>query len=131
MIPEAYRAIVERLEQKTRESKVIWNQVSKDTFAVNFGDYSLSVREYFGEDENGVEDRSIDFRLLDSQGKTIDAFDIWSDDKDFENARELFSAARRKALKVDEALAVLSEVLETSTVVGLQEESAEGEEIPF
>lgn len=133
MIPDQYRPIIEKLEARTLECEVNWNQTAAESFAVNFGEFTLSIREYHGTDEYGQgEASSVDFRLLNAEGKTIDGFDIWENDEDYRYAANFYSTVRRSAFRVDEALRVLSDALDREPTVGIEEKSlVDEDDIPF
>jgi hypothetical protein len=71
--------------------------------------------------------------IRDSTGKTVDGFMLDETEDEWSVAQLLFAAARRKALRVDEALATIINELDTKRSVGLARapKQPRDDDIPF
>lgn len=109
MVPNIYSKIIQRLAQKTEKGEVNWETTSSpNKFLVNFKNFSMAVDTFWSQDgEEGVS-----FELLDPNGKRIDYFSVPDSDAEWwPLANELYAGARRKALRIDEAVKTISEEL--------------------
>ncbi|MDD5421977.1 MAG: hypothetical protein PHT32_00940 [Candidatus Omnitrophica bacterium] len=116
MIPENYKSIIRKLFEKTNEGKVVWQSTSDDnTFIVEIGDFTLKIWD--GRDDE-IDEPFVGFTLLNSKGKQIDNF--WADkgSKDYDSSYALYASARRKALKIDDAINSIAKKLESDEIVG-------------
>ena len=130
MIPELYREVLENLHARTLLGTVEWTEtVNSREFLVYFEKFSLSIRD-------GVYDNSTEgfvmFTLKNEQGKNLDSFAVDETDVWYQKAKELHTAARRKANRVDDALILIAKELRSSDVVGRKPTKADDEEdVPF
>ncbi len=109
MVPEAYSKIIAKLATKTKRGEVDWKSTSdEDMFLVNFKEFSLTIGTYYNDQEH---ENVVSFRLLDPKGKVIDYFPVAETDEWGGQAFEMYSGARRKARKIDEALQVIGKEL--------------------
>ena len=116
-IPDVYRPVVLNLLKRTLDQAVEWREgADKLEFIASFRDWSIKIRDT--EDENNY---SYSLSLLDREGSLTDEFAVWpsSDNEDYQILESIFDAARRRALKIDEALATI------------QEELGEPDDLPF
>jgi len=134
MINETYNHLVSKLVEKTRENKVNWQPtVNSDAFAVYFQNFSLAIStEYDREADNS----SVVVVLRNQEGKEIDQFAVSSGEANFEELIELYSSARRKALKIDEAVQILLKELTGDKPIGLdrplgEDTSSAKDDLPF
>jgi hypothetical protein len=115
MIPESYEKLIALRELKTPTERVNWKSTGDPSaFVVYFDDFSLVLRH----DESTYEDpEQVWVLLVDSNGNTIDSFSV-AGDADYARLHQLHGNARRKALRIDEALSKLVERLESDAKVG-------------
>ncbi len=114
MIPQNYEVLLSKLRDKTVENKVNWSTTSDtDIFMVNFGDFSMTI--WTGTDDEGD---FVGFKLYDSAGKGVDSFWVYPSEGGFLMANELYSMARRKALRIDDAIINISKALESKDIIG-------------
>ncbi|MDP2401841.1 MAG: hypothetical protein Q8M66_07665 [Actinomycetota bacterium] len=127
MIPQAYVTLLSKLLERTKADDVNWREAAKDTFAVDFESFTLALASYFDSDQ----DPTVGVNLRNATGSVIDAFEVWEslDEDEYRLVYELFTLARRKALKIDRALDALARALDAPTPIGVPEDP--GEEIPF
>jgi hypothetical protein len=106
-VPEIYSKILRKLSDKAKKGEVDWKSTSGEgVFLVNFKDFSLSVGLIYDNEE------FIYFQLRDNRGKDIDFFKVSENDPKWGDlAFELYNGARRKALKVDEAVEIIGKEL--------------------
>lgn len=120
MINNDYFELVEKLIHRTKEGKVNWKSTAnEDEFIVFFNDFSLSIyisRVGFGPVSHVV------ISLRDDTGKEIDRFDLDDEDEHYEMVMNLHSSARRKALRIDDALHTIMSELESKNSIGLDED---------
>lgn len=121
MVPEIYSKIIPKLNALTKEGKVNWTSTSvDDKFLVSFKDFSLAIWASYDQNE---EEEYTAFELIDPNGKVIDQFSVKNSDKSWgQVADDLYGGARRKALRIDEAVKIISKEL------GVDEDS---DDIPF
>lgn len=128
-----FETLIARLAEQTRIGKVNWKQTSSDAeFVLYFQKYALSMRR--GVDHE--QDEYVNFILRNDGGKKIDEFIVWQMHPNWHTALEMWSAARRRALKIDAALEVLLHEIETKDVIGEESgpdspEPFEEEDLPF
>lgn len=110
MVPEIYSKIIGKLAAKAKRGEVDWKSTSQEgTFLVNFKEFSLAISTYYSDQEH---ENFVSFRLLDPKGKVIDYFTVAETDDEWGGlAFEMYSGARRKALRIDEALQVIGKEL--------------------
>lgn len=114
MIPEIYSEIIKKLKDKTIADKVNWVESAADnTFVVNMTDSSLSIKKDFGWGED-----KIVFALLNENGQMIDNFDVSDKEDEWVKVDDLYVAARRRAMGVDETLKKLRKKIESSDIIG-------------
>lgn len=116
MIPETYDPLVRRLIARTAAGEVNWKPTpSNTTFAVHFGEFSLTVDR-----EEDFEDRReyVVFELLNENGDRIDSFSVGEGEQDWSDATDLHDRARRKAIRVDEAISAIMSKLDQPQAVG-------------
>ena len=120
MIPNAYKEIFDKLSEKTSRGEVDWKPTSSEsTFIVNFTGFSLSMT--YG--RNVLEQtKYVQFIIRDSEGMKVDSFTITHKEPIWDTAHSLFYKARQQALKIDKAIAVISEELDIPKKVGAKEE---------
>jgi hypothetical protein len=118
MSSSKFDELVNRLYERTEKGQVNWQPTSdEDEFIVYFQDLSLSMRTGIDEDE----DEFITIALRNQSGKTVDSRYFWggmSDKSMWEKVSALFSAARRIALKIDEAFDQIMKELDSKGIVG-------------
>ncbi|MDP2047085.1 MAG: hypothetical protein Q8L00_12840, partial [Deltaproteobacteria bacterium] len=112
--PNTYQEIFDMLVERTSRAEVDWKPTSSEnTFIVNFQGFSLSITH-----GSTLGLPFIKFEIRDSQGLKVDSFIIEEIEKYWEKASGLFSLARQQALKIDKAIAVISDELKKAKKVG-------------
>ena len=103
MIPTEYRPLVEALSKKTKENRLKWEPTSRDSQFQTIIGHNYIVIYSFDNYEEGCLNIRVD--ILDSFGDKIDQFT--SDENDFSDymlLENLYSSARRNALRIDETI---------------------------
>jgi hypothetical protein len=119
MIPDVYIDLVNKLYDKTMRGQVNWQKTAvENKYLVDFRSFSLTIELLF--------DRSnpswINLQLYDSDGKKIDSFTV-DEEQDsgwFGKLDEIYGTARRKALRIDEAINLITKELDTNEPVGAE-----------
>ncbi|HLL75458.1 MAG TPA: hypothetical protein VK421_09330 [Pyrinomonadaceae bacterium] len=110
--------LIDLLYERTQKGQVNWESTpDEDAFVVHFSELSLSIRS--GYDEDG--DEFVSISLRNQNGRVIDNDYFWdamTETGAWDKAFSLYSAAKRKALGVDEALDRILDELKTNAVVG-------------
>jgi hypothetical protein len=119
-IPETYRPIINKLIARTTAGTALWTD-QRGQYALHFDQYSFSIFEY-----NEDRDEGVVCILRDKAGKIIDNFSVERGEGDYKTLKGLFDMARRRALKVDDAIDSLKNALDTDGVIGEVEN-----DIPF
>ena len=115
MIPDTYEELVTLLTDRTEEDRVNWKKGSSQTYLVYFDDFSFAIRRT----EDNWDDPEIHATLYDPNGSQIDGFQVYPNSgPDFRRMSDLYDAARRKALRIDEALHRIVSKLVTEETVG-------------
>ena len=116
MIPKAYLEIINMLVARTSREEVDWKPTSNENiFIVNFPGFSLSMS--YGKILIS-QLHIVDFIIRDSEGMKVDSFRVEEGEPDWEKALGLYSKARKQALKIDKAIAVISDELKKAKKVG-------------
>lgn len=114
MIPDNYSATINKLADKTRLGLVDWVTTSSSTkFLVRFAKFSVSIYQGYDSDEDN---QFVRFDIFDFDGKEMDTFHVTQLETDWQLANDLFGAARRKALKIDEAISTINGELDALEV---------------
>lgn len=131
MIPEDYTQVIELLFEKSSKNELNWRPTSnEEKFLVNFEKFSISITTGGGEGDLPY----ILFNVLNESGKTIDNFYVGHGEEWYDNCEEMYGRARRKALKINEAISQLKKELQGGGVVGEDESASEkklGDDLPF
>jgi len=130
MISNEYIDLVEKLLVRTKEGEVNWkNTVKSDEYMIYFKSFSLSISTSY---DNFSNEHTVLISLRNDTGKEIDNFLINEEDPHYKMVTELHTGARRKALRIDEALSTIMTELESSDTVGLPEQhDGFDDDIPF
>lgn len=116
MIPDTYKEIYDILVKRTSAKEVEWKPTSNEsTFIVNFPGFSLSMS--YGKDLF-TQEYYINFVIRDSEGMKVDSFKVEKGEADWIISLNLFAEARQQALKIDKAIAVISDELKRAKKVG-------------
>ena len=116
MIKNEYYELIEKLVDKTNSGDVNWKSTADNQrFLVYFKDFSLSVDGGITPDDNDY----VRITLWNDLGKQIDSFLLMENEKHWKLVNDLFQGARRKALKIDEALHLILDELNTTGVIGI------------
>lgn len=122
MVPSAYRDLITKLAEKTARGQANWQtSVTEGVYVLDFKSFSLAV--YY--DHEPQDEDSVGFRLFDEAGKEIDSFWIFerSDQGQegsgwYERCHAIYQGARRKALRIDEAIRIITEQLDIDGPIG-------------
>ena len=132
MIPDQYTNILNNLLHKSRNGQVNWLSTADDKeFLVQFSSFSLSIRIWWDEFNSTAE---IMVKLRDNSGNVLDTFSEGEDGPGWSLLEELFGAARRKALRIDEAIGEIEKELEVDDQVGADRKARRAnrdDDIPF
>ena len=119
MIPEAYSDLLRKLGEKTARDEVNWQTSTDDTtFIVDFKEFSMAIKYRYSERAPS----DVFFMLYDDKGTQIDTF--WADESEppesgwYDFCYDIYSAARRKALRINEAIKTITRQLESTEKVG-------------
>jgi|GEM_PF-3527111 len=118
MIPEAYIDLVDKLYIKTMDGKANWKRTAvENRFLIDFKNFSLTI-QFFYEDR---EPSSVKLALYDENGKIIDDFELLEipESAAYDKLYSMYGAARRKALRIDEAINLITKELDSETIVGV------------
>ena len=88
----------------------------------------MTVSEYYSDRS---EEHTVTVTLLNAEGDDIDSFFFDEDDDDYAIVSNLYSSARRKALRIDEALNTMLHELEHSEEVGIPPLPEPEDDLPF
>jgi hypothetical protein len=130
MLPSQYEELFEKLSERTQRGAVNWHPTADENeFVVYFRGFSLSVRFY----ESERDASEMYFKIRDDSGKEVDTFWISENDIRWEMAYRIYSSARRKALRIDEAVNSIVKQLDNAPTVGLEKPpgTEEEDDIPF
>ncbi len=114
MISKEYSQLFNLLYEKTLSGEVNWIALADDKlFIVKLSDYSITIRQF-----NNVGDSYLKFSILDKKGMELDEFTVIDTDNTWETAYELYSYARRSALKINDAIISIKDILSRSGIIG-------------
>lgn len=113
MSSSQYTIIIEKLIKRTRENAVAWAETGNpNEFAAVFAEFSLAMK-YIS--ENARRD-TILFSIRSKQAKVIDQFSVGADlGATWDEVVELYFAARRRALSIDDAINTIITALDEET----------------
>jgi hypothetical protein len=132
MIPDSYRVLIQSLANKTSERAVNWKSTAdRDTLVIYFKDFSLSIASGW-EDQGYNEDplAAILVNIYNDAGEIIDSFTVREGHEDYQRMEQLHAEARRKALRIDEAIASLMQQLESDSPIG-DDPPEPADDLPF
>lgn len=110
MIPSEYRPLVDKIIKKTGEGKVKWQKTSdSEKFLTEIGFNTVIVQRFnaFPEDEP-----CISFNVRNTMGESVDFFSAMISESDYLTMSDLFNAARRQALDIDNIINSMMRSLE-------------------
>ena len=118
MIPESYKQLFDRLLNRTQAGEVnCKNTADESTFAIHLREFSLTMFRGFDRDDGEF----VRWELINNLGNEIDSFYVSEKDKDWVRAVDLFDRARRKAIRLDDAIEAVMQELDSANRVGLDE----------
>lgn len=110
-----FQALVNRLAERTAIGKVNWKPTASESeYVLYFKNNALSMRR--GVDDE--DDEFVVFTLRNDAGKKIDEFRVWDSFGEWRAVADMWASARRRALKLDEALEGLLMEIETKDIIG-------------
>lgn len=119
MIADEYVSLVGKLLDRTKSGEVNWKSTANENeFMVYFKKFSLSVSSSY---DNHSQEEQYVISLRNESGAEIDRFWLEPHEEQWKTASELYIGARRKALKIDDALSLIMSELESDGSVGLEE----------
>jgi hypothetical protein len=132
MITGAFKEIMSILLEKSREGKVNWQRTSaRGMFAVYLEKFSILLS---WEEEDQFSAAHWTIHVLDKNGNTMELMTVNRADEDWSMTGELYELARRKAHKVDEAIADMKRELEELGSIGKEPPDGKKDEdsdLPF
>ena len=131
-IPDGYRELIGSLVMRTQLGQVNWKSTAgSDRFVIYFKDFSLGISsESHGGGYGGEPWSAVSVTLYDKDGNSMDQFTLADDDPDYKNMEGLHASARRKALRIDEAISTLMNQLEADEPIGDDPPPAD-DDLPF
>jgi hypothetical protein len=114
-IPDSYKPLVLSLSGQTQKGKVNWKSTPDDkAFVVYFKEFAFTLRWDWDRNEG----ETVYAAILNAEGREIDSLAVQDGDPDFPVLSNLHAAARRKALRIDDALSTIMAELKTDLQVG-------------
>lgn len=111
MIPEEYRQMINKIIDMTKDRSIEWETTSdKLKFELEIENNSIIILKY-SDFESGIP--MIGFEIRDNYGDIVDGMYISSEDIDYETMDNLFSEARRNALKIEQTISNIMSILKT------------------
>lgn len=133
MLNREYVDLIEKLAERTADARVNWKTTSSENeFVVYFADFSVSLRIHSDYQDNEY----VTVVLRDKAGKSIDELTIGLEDDLWTTVHALYLAARRKALRIDDALRhIISELSSDRQNIGdepqVREKNDDDDDLPF
>ena len=122
MIPKEYMKIFLGLVERTASGKLAWDQgPSGGTYLASMGTFSVVVSDYEDYGHRGVT-----FSIRDDNGMEIDSFAIEAGDRGFVEALNLFKMARRRAMRIDEAIKQMESILGVASITYSDDDLSDG-----
>ncbi len=115
MDPQEYQQIIAKLLEKTKAGKIDWTEHGEDRFLCELpGRYQFEISRFReqGDTHLSVNMKDDNAKVIFSVALTDDPNTLWKHQEQFKQVDELYELARRKALKVDEKLEYVSELLD-------------------
>lgn len=104
MISDTYEPLIDQLIQRTSEGAVNWHPTSDEgEFVVYFDDFSLSLRLA----RSSHDPNSCVLTVMDNSGKQLDWETVEEGEKGWIKVSGLHDMARRKAMRIDDALSTI------------------------
>lgn len=109
MASTTFSDVIDKLVERTKDAKVNWQSTSSENaFVVHLASYSVTVDTFQDPDDGEF---AVIVTLRNNKGQEIDQEFYWQRHVQYPELKELHAAARRKALKIDEAFnAILHEL---------------------
>lgn len=129
MTPE-YTQLVEELYASTLEDRVQWQRTATaNQFVVYLKQVSVAIKYYSPDNDPDY----CTFTLRDASGQIIDNFWVDQTSAAWDKTRDLYAAARRRALGIDSAVRTILDELRSGRVVGEKTPHPPGddEDVPF
>lgn len=118
MIPEQYKSLIARLRERTDAGDVNWKPTADEkVVVVFFTDFSLTIRRDV-DFTNSQPEEFVRFDILNESGSKIDGFWVDESEREFRDAMEFFEAARRKSIRLDDALSQIMGELDSDGPIG-------------
>lgn len=131
MLPAEYQDLILKLVERSEAGLVNWHPTSDERqYVVYFEHFSLSVQMY----QDYANTEICDITIRDSTAKVVDRFSlIETNINEWNLAQRMFASARRKALRIDEALDTIRRELDNNQTIGLPNAPKEidDDDIPF
>lgn len=109
MISEEYRQMINKIIDMTKDRSIEWETTSdKLKFELEIEDNSIIILKYC-DFESGIP--MIGFEIRDNYGDILDGIYISSDDIDYGTLDQLFSEARRNAMKIENTISNIMSIL--------------------
>lgn len=117
MIPNIYKDIIDGLQTKSQNGEANWRTTGRDNeYIIYFQKFSLSI--LYGYDEND-ESYYISISIYNENGESIDSFWVGNNLKEeYEFLQQLYQSAKRKALRIDEAITEIFSEVNKKGIIG-------------
>ena len=117
MIPEIYKEILDRLHIKSQNGEANWRTTGRDNqYIIYFQKFSLSIIYGYEESDNSC---YILLSIYNENGESIDSFYVDDNSKEeYEFLEKLYQSAKRKALKIDEAVSEMLLEVNKKGIIG-------------
>ena len=135
-IPNKYFGVLEKLKRKSERGEVNWKETGKEnTYIVSFDKFSIGISKS-ASIENGW---CVRFYISDKSGRILEDYWAYKDPDEliegtafsaFDYISEIFDLARRKALRVDEAIKEINRELDKFGAIGTPPKKEE-KDLPF
>ena len=126
MIPEYFKTLVVKLQEKTTRKETIWSRTSLySEFKLDLEKGAITVNKWYDEEER---QSYVSISILNNFGDRIDSFAITSNEKeDYKNLDELYTLVKRAYYKVEETIHNIFNELNSSKTIGTEDD----DNLPF
>ena len=126
MIPEYFKTLVVKLQEKTTRKETIWSRTSLySEFKLDLEKGAITVNKWYDEEER---QSYVSISILNNFGDRIDSFAVTSNEKeDYKNLDELYTLVKRAYYKVEETIHNIFNELNSSKTIGTEDD----DNLPF
>lgn len=126
MIPEYFKTLVDKLQEKTTRKETIWSRTSLySEFKLDLEQGAITVNKWDDEEER---QSYVSISILNNFGDKIDSFVVTSMEKeDYKCLDELYTLIKRAYYKVEETFQNIFNELNSSKTIGTEDD----DNLPF